>query len=185
MFEVLDAESDSLEAYEEPNEESRWICVRALPKKEFLAVQNLKIQSYRPFLPIVSKTIRHARKTTTVKAPLFPGYLFVRMNLSVEQWRPITGTLGVSQLIMQDGRPKPVPRGVVESLLQAMDEHGCTDFRQKVSVGDEVRLLSGPFFNFVGRLERMGPRGRVAVLLDVLGGQRLVQADKAALQPVV
>jgi len=172
--EVCDADGD----------ENRWICARTQPKKELFAARNLDNQDYACFLPVISKTVRHARKAKVVKAALFPRYLFININLDVQQWRPILGTFGVSDLVMQDGRPKPVPVGVVETLLSATNVDGCADFRHHVKVGETVRMMSGPFYNLVGRLERLDSQGRVAVLLDILGGQRLVHSDATALQSV-
>ncbi|NJO35661.1 MAG: transcriptional activator RfaH [Rhodospirillales bacterium] len=169
---------------EEFRSEARWICVRTQSKKEFFAAQNLRNQSYDCYLPTVARTIRHARRARVITAPLFPGYLFVSLELDVRQWRPILGTFGVIDLIMEDGCPKPVPVGVVEALQEATGADGHADFRHQVSVGQDVRIMSGPFFSLVGRLERLDDQGRVTVLLDILGGQRLVSADATALQPL-
>ena len=163
---------------------ARWYCVQTLPKKELVAAENLALQSYRYLLPTFVKTIRHARKTTKVKRALFPGYLFVSIDMRTQPWWPIKGTIGVRNMIMDNDRPKMVPIGVVEELIAATNEDGHIDYRHKIEVGQNVRLMSGPFFNLVGRLERLDEKGRVAVLLSILGGERLVVADKAALQPI-
>jgi transcriptional antiterminator RfaH len=110
--------------------------------------------------------------------------MFVRLDLSVEPWRPIISTLGVSALVRGLDRPKPVPVGVVEALLAARNAKGLIDFRHEVKVGDRVRIMSGPFFNLVGQLERLDDRGRVEVLISILGGERSVVTDRTALQPV-
>ncbi len=162
----------------------RWYCVQTQPKKEMFAAKNLELQSYRHLLPTVVKTIRHARKVTRVRQALFPNYLFVSLDVHVQRWWPIKSTYGVRHLIMENDRPKPVPSGVVEELIAATNEEGHVDLRDNVKIGQNVRLMSGPFFNLVGRLERLDDRGRVAVLLSILGGERLVVADKTALQPL-
>lgn len=162
----------------------RWLCVRTQPRKELFAAKNLEMQSYRHYLPTLMKTVRHARKVTKVRAALFPTYLFVEIDLDVQQWRPIRSTFGVSNLIMENDRPKLVPSGVVETLQEATNDDGHIDFRHDVQIGQNVRLLSGPFFNLVGTLEALDDRGRVAVLLDILGGQRRVFAEQTALQPI-
>lgn len=162
----------------------RWYCVQTQTNKEAYAAKNLEAQSYRHFLPTFVRTIRHARKTSQVRRALFPGYLFVSVDIESQRWHPIMHTFGVRSLIMQNERPKPVPIGVVEALLSATNDDGHVDFRDDIKVGQDVRMISGPFFNLVGRLERLDDRGRVAVLLNILGGERLVAADQTALQPV-
>ena len=161
----------------------RWYCVHTQPRKEILAAENLRQQSYHCFLPTFQRTIRHARKVSKAKAAFFPRYLFVRLDLDVDGWRPIRSTFGVSGLIMEGDRPKPVPSGIVETLYEAADISGFVDLREDVVVGRNVRLLSGPFANLVGELKELDERGRVAILLNVLGGERVVYADGAALMP--
>lgn len=162
----------------------RWYCAQTQPKKEVYAARNLEVQSYRYFLPTLVRPIRHARKTSRERRALFPGYLFVSFDRDVQRWWPIKNTIGVRHMIMENERPKPVPIGVVETLMAATNDDDHLDFRHGIKIGQNVRLMSGPFFNLVGRLERLDDRGRVAVLLSILGGERLVTADKAALQPV-
>lgn len=162
----------------------RWYCVHTQPRKEIIAAQNLALQSYQYYLPTVARTIRHARKVAKVTRALFPNYLFVSIDMQAQPWSPIKSTFGVRNLIMENDRPKLVPIGVVEELISATNDDGCVDFRHKLEVGKNVRLMSGPFSNLVGRLERLDDKGRVAVLLAILGGERLVFADKTALQPV-
>jgi len=159
----------------------RWFCVHTQPRKEIFAAQNLRQQSYRCFLPTIKRTIRHARQVHKIKAAFFPRYLFVRLNPDIDGWRPIRSTFGVSGLIMERDRPKPVPSGIVEALQEAVDVSGCVDFRDDVVIGGSVRLLSGPFADLVGKLKEQDERGRVAVLLNILGGERVVYANSAAM----
>ena len=100
----------------------RWFLVHTLPKSEQKADLRLRAQGFRCYLPLFEKTIRHARKLRTVRAPLFPRYLFLVLDLAHDSWSPVRGTIGVSRLFSgQDGRPVPVPVGVVESLIERSD----------------------------------------------------------------
>lgn len=162
----------------------RWLCIHTAPRKELVASSNLSLQGYRNFVPTVIKKVRHARKVTKVRSAFFPRYIFAILATETQGWRPINGTIGVNSLVMESGRPKFVPEGVVEALINATNGQGVVDFRDEIEIGQQVRLLDGPFAEFVGELARLDHRGRVAVLLQVMGGERLVFAEKAALQPV-
>jgi len=74
----------------------RWYVAMTLPRKERLAATNLANQHYRSFLPTHLETRRHARKFTTVLAPIFPRYIFVILELDRQRWRSVNGTLGVT-----------------------------------------------------------------------------------------
>jgi transcriptional antiterminator RfaH len=119
-----------------------------------------------------------------VRAPVFSRYLFVPLDLSTSAWTPINGTIGVSRLIMALGKPQPVPPGVVETLIHNTDGAGILQFGNQMRVGQAVQILSGPFANAVGQLERLDSNGRVKVLLDIMNGRISAMLSRSALKPV-
>ena len=162
----------------------RWYVVHTLPQQEAQAEYQLRRQGFRPFLPRLNRTIRHARKLRNVRAPAFSRYLFVPLDLSTSGWTPINGTIGVSRLIMAHGKPQPVPPGVVETLIENTDGTGILQFGQQLQVGQAVRILSGPFANAIGELERLDANGRVKVLLDIMNGRVSATLPRSHLKPV-
>jgi transcriptional antiterminator RfaH len=151
--------------------DERWFVVHTLPHREKRAQLHLANQSYRVFLPKRERTIRHARKLTTVVRPFFPRYLFLILDPERQQWRAVNGTLGVAGLLMQGDRPHPVPPGIVETLVASTGPDGMLQMRPQLNVGDPVRLTQGPFAEYLGTLDRLDDSGRVRVLLDMLGRQ--------------
>jgi len=148
-----------------------WYCVQTLASKEALALLHLQRQDFIVFLPRLAKARRHARRYDTVLAPLFPGYLFVQMDPQRQRWRSINGTFGVARLILSGETPLQVPPGVVEALLEACDDRGLLQARQRdmLNLDDEVRILVGPFADRIARVARLDPRDRVELLLELLG----------------
>src|SRR2546429_6586765 len=127
----------------------RWFVVHTLPKSEWKAELHLGAQGFRTFQPQIRKTIRHARQLKTVRAPLFPRYLFVILDLDRDRWLSVRSTVGVSRLIAhRDGRPIPVPIGVAEALIER-SEGTLTRLDIDLTQGQEVRILSGPFADLV------------------------------------
>lgn len=153
------------------SEGARWYAVQCLAHREVAASSHLQNQQYRVFFPRRRKVRRHARKTETVLVPFFPGYLFVSLDLSRHRWRSVNGTYGVASLVMRGDRPAPVPMGVVESLQQSCDEASVVQWQPDLKPGQAVRILAGPFGDFVGELERLDGAGRVRVLLEIMGGR--------------
>ena len=159
----------------------RWFVVQTQPRREDLGARNLTRQGFRVFLPQFTRTVRHARRTRTVRRPLFPGYAFVTLDLEVDRWRSVLGTYGVSTLVMQGDRPRPVLAGVVEGLIDAANATDGLDFARGLSVGCSVRFLSGPFAERIGELVEMSDAERVGVLLEFLGAERVVTASPRGL----
>jgi transcription elongation factor/antiterminator RfaH len=161
----------------------RWYLVHALPKSEQKADLNLRAQGFRTCLPQIRKTVRHARKLRTVLAPLFPRYLFVALDLERDRWLSVRSTVGVARLFAhQDGRPVPAPAGIVESLIEQSDG-SLTRLDGGLIRGQHVRILTGPFADFIGTLERLDETGRVQVLLAIMGTAVPVSLHRSALAP--
>lgn len=159
----------------------RWYVVRSLPHKEQPACDRLEAQGFHTFLPMFDKTIRHARRILSVRRAVFPRYLFVRFDPRITQWRSINGTIGVEHMVMRGGRPDPVKHGVIETLIQSVDDEQKLIFQDPLKPGDRVRLLSGPFADQLGVLKQMRGSDRVQVLLSFLGGPIPVEVDRHSL----
>ncbi len=142
---------------------------------------HLAWQGFSTHVPLVLKTVRHARKLRTVRAPMFPRYLFVILDLGRDRWLSIRSTVGVSSLFICGDRPVPVPAGIVEALIERTDESNLTRLDDGLATGQSVRILTGPFADLVGTLERLDEAGRVRVLLDMMGTAVPVTAVPVAL----
>ncbi len=148
----------------------RWYVVYCQTRQEERADLNLRRQGFDSWLPRLRRTRRHARRIDNVFVPLFPGYLFVSLDLDRQSWRSINGTFGVRRLLGENERPTPVARGFIETLRETMDEAGLVAVPQDTfKNGDPVRLIAGPFADMIGTLARLTDKDRVAVLLNVLG----------------
>ena len=101
-----------------------WIAVATHANAERQAVQNLKHQGYECYCPYTRVLRRHARRSETVHRPFFPGYLFVRLDLNRDQWRPIIYSRGVRSLVRFGDELGIVPDGVVEGLIAREEDEG-------------------------------------------------------------
>lgn len=152
----------------------RWYAVNSQPKKESLAYENLERQGFVSWLPRVSRSVRRNGRWATKIEPLFARYLFVNVDVSAQDISPIRSTLGCVGLVRQGGLPIPIPVGVVESLLQAVDpETGLHRLGEQgapvLQRGDRVRVLGGPFEGLEGVFQRPTAEARAMVLLKLLG----------------
>ena len=162
----------------------RWYVVQTQLHREAKAAQQLENQDYRVFLPRFLKSRRHARKFETVLAPLFPRYLFIILDLTRDRWRSVNGTFGVDRLLMRGGEPEPVPRGLVEQLIENADANGAVMPGSALKVGDKIRVSAGPFAELLGTLERLDDNNRVRVLLEIMGGKIPVLLPEAVVMPI-
>jgi len=162
---------------------ARWYAVKCQPNREAVAAAHLGNQDFQIFLPRGQRVRRHARKVDLVLAPFFPGYLFVRLDLTRDRWRCVNSTHGVSNLVMQGAAPAAVPPGIVEELQERCDARGVIDLDTKLRLGQPVRILAGALADFVGEFERQDAVDRVRVLLTILGKPTSVALPRINVAP--
>jgi transcriptional antiterminator RfaH len=161
-----------------------WYVVQTQVNAEAKAARNLVRQGFEIYLPRYLKRRSHARKVEKVTAPLFPRYLFVRIDMATQRWRSIQSTFGVSHLVCNGSDPAPVAQQVLSALKAREDESGYVrlDQRPKFALGEKVRVLAGVFAENFGLFDGLADRDRIAILLDLLGRKVRVsiEADMVA-----
>ena len=157
----------------------RWYVAQTQPNAEAKAIVHLSRQGFATYLPRYLKRRRHARRVDVVAAPLFPRYLFVEIDASLQRWRSIYSTVGVSRLVCTGDIPTPVPDQVITLLKSREDNAGLIrlDNRPAFLVGDKIRVLEGAFCDCIGLYDGMSDRDRITILLDLLGRKVRVQVD--------
>lgn len=162
----------------------RWFAVHTRPQSERYASEQLEAQGFRVFLPQFLRKRSHARRVERRPYPLFPRYLFVEIDMAVQRWRSVNGTLGVSRIIGNDDGPTPVAGGIVEELMLRRDEAGFIKLAAHASlaIGDKVRILGGSFASMLGLVEGLSDRDRVSILVDLLGRKVRVTLDAPGLE---
>jgi len=156
----------------------RWYVVQTQAHAEAKACAHLLRQGYGVYLPRYLRRRRHARRTEAVAAPLFPRYLFVAIDMTVQRWRCIHSTCGVTRLVCNGDEPAAVPEGVVDELRRHQDAHGLVRLSPpRFAEGDEIRVVDGVFRACHGLFDKMTDSERVAVLLDLLGRKVRVVLD--------
>lgn len=173
------------EAHAQMEDSFRWFVVRTQPNGEFKALAHILRQGFDAYLPRYLKRRRHARKTDTVQKPLFPGYLFVGMDLERARWRALNSTIGVSELICHSGLPAPVPDEVIDDIRRHEDESGNVLLGERAGLrkGDKVRITDGAMADHIGIFEAPSDQHRVFLLLELLGRQVRVKMPLNVLAP--
>lgn len=174
--------------YEDPSYDAkarprgrRWFVVQSQPRKEMYAGANLERQGFKAYVPRLRQTKRHARKTWTGLVPLFPRYLFVSLDLAHDRWRSVSVTYGVTCIVSAGSWPLPAPTALVEDLIAVSRRFGVIDLSPTLRPGEQVRFLTGPFADVVGRLVELDAAGRARVLLELLGAQREITVTSTQL----
>jgi len=159
-----------------------WACARLEPHREALALHCLAINGYTAYLPrLREQRVRNGRKIE-VRTPLFGPYCFVAIKL---QWHAARWSVGVLNLIMNGVQPAKVPDAVIDA-IRSRERNGAIELPRHpgFKVGDQVRILGGPFRNHLALFAGMKPRERVEILLQLLGGEQRVTLAKKDIEVV-
>lgn len=114
-----------------------------------------------------------AGKKVTVPKKVFPGYILVRMTLDDDSWYAVRNTPGVTGFVAGNAqKPTPLSRREVERFLgvQEEEEKGKPRFKPDWEVGEQVRVVTGPFADFNGTIENINvDQQKIVVLVNIFG----------------
>ena len=151
-----------------------WFLAQLKPNCANIADKNLTRQGFKTFLPLEEETRERNGKFVTTMRPLFPGYIFVAFDVALGLWRNVNSTYGITRLVSFGKEPAQVPLDILSQLMLRCDASGKLLPPKLLKPGDQVRLTSGPFADFVCTIESIAPERRVWVLMEIMGGQTRV-----------
>ena len=157
-----------------------WFLLQFKANAHRLAERNLKRQGFKTFLPVQEVNGKRLKFGTTYLRPLFPGYMFVSFEKNKTPWHKINNTCGVSRLVSFDGYPKPIAHEFISGLISRCSASGKLLSPECLKKGSRVKLVSGPFADFLGKVEEIDANKRIWILLDFMGKKTMaaVKAEK-------
>lgn len=147
-----------------------WFVAQLRPNQHLIASQNLSRQGIEHFMPEVVREKMTPKGPRAHRSALFPGYLFVTIDLMAPNWAAVRNTRGISRLIsFGSGMPCPLPTTFINDLRERMAADGQLLPEPSIEPGNLVRVKRGPFSDFIGTVQRLDDKHRAWILLDFLG----------------
>jgi transcriptional antiterminator NusG len=184
-------DSDAAEVVAEPEEENvnfKWYVVHSFSGYEQRVAKFLEGQLLRRYpgrigkilIPTEEITHRKNGKEYTREKKLYPGYVFVQLEISDEIIMDIRAMNNVSGFPPMN-RGKPVPLTSLDMKRIQGQTTGAADkkvVRIQFKVGQTVRVTDGPFRNFTGIVESINAeRGKVKIIFTIFGRKAPVEID--------
>jgi len=169
-------------------EKKEWYVVYTKPHKEESAQLHLRLKGLEVFFPRLLLPQPLQRRKQIV--PLFPNYLFVRIQLS-EEYHFVVWSPGVRRFVSFNDAPAAMDEVVVKYLMQQANPAGVIAARSNLKVGQEIRISGGPFDGLAGIIQQPpDARGRVKILMELLSRRiqvevpiQFVKSGSVAYQP--
>jgi len=164
----------------------QWYVLRVAANKEVQVKQALTQKVERQGLdgvvgrievPIEQVKRIRGHKQTVHKRKLYPGYVFMEMDLSddgkvrEEVWFLIKETSDVGDFIGTEGVPTPMrDTDVAKMLLEAEKPEEAPSIKVEFRKGDQIKIREGAFENFEGVVDSIdSERGLVKVIVTIFG----------------
>ena len=145
--------------------------------KEFALGRGMIDKVFRILIPTQKKIVVSDGKKRNVDERLFPGYIIVNMVMDDEAWYLVRSTKGVTGFVGTGDNPTPLPQKEVDTLMKFMTME-APKFEAKFREGDSVKIIEGPFQDFLGKVDEVNDdQGKVRVLVSVFGRETPVELD--------
>jgi len=156
-----------------PAGESHWYVVHAYSGHE----EKVNDQIFDVLVPtedvieIKDGQRRHVAKRT------FPGYILVNMIMSDESWYVVRNTPGVTSFVGSGNKPVALQEKEIKS-IQKQIKAEAPKVRVEYRVGENVRVIDGPFSDFHGKVDEINAdKGKLKVLVNMFGRETPVELD--------
>ncbi len=146
-----------------------WYVIHTRSRFENVVSDGLLKKSFDVFLPKVRVPSKRRDRKLMIWVPVFPGYLFVKTNLSAHEHLDIVKTIGAVRLVGTKNGPVSVPDEAIASLKIMVNNDSPIITGKRLARGDKVMVVKGPFTGVIGTFSNYRGKGRVIINVDALG----------------
>ncbi len=142
-------------------------------------IESMGMQDYifQVVVPTVEEIEIKDGKRRTVERCLYPGYIMVQVKLTDDSWYVVRNTPGVTGFVGMGNNPTPLRPEAVQGILRRM-EAAAPQVRATFKPGQKVRIIEGPFADFIGTVDDIDEeRTKVRVLVSFFGRETPVELD--------
>lgn len=162
---------------ETTDREHAWFAVRVRTRYESLAATVLRGKGFEPFLPMYKSRRRWSDRIKEIQLPLFPGYLFCRLD--PQNRLPVLTTPGVVQIVGVGKNPMPLDEYEIGAIQTVVKSGLLREPWPFLKVGNRVRIECGPLSDVEGILLAFKGRYRIVLSVTLLQRAVAVEVDRA------
>jgi transcriptional antiterminator NusG len=125
--------------------------------------------------------VRRGKKITSDRK-FFPGYVLAKLEMNDDVYHLVKNTPKVTGFLGSSGKPQPISDAEAARILNTKDEAAAAAPKAKLKVdyeiGDQVKVLDGPFASFNGVVEELDfDKNKVKVSVSIFGRATPVELD--------
>ena len=159
------------------NQQWPWFAILARTGREKNATLLLENAGYECYLPVIRFTRQWSDRLKEIELPLFPGYLFCRMN--PHNRLPVLMTPGVIQIVGVGKTPIPVEEQEIDA-IQRVGKSGISLMPWPyLQVGQAARIEAGPLRGVTGIVIRIKSGLKLVLSVNLLQRSIAVEIDRS------
>ena len=135
-------------------------------------------------IPTAKEIEIKAGRRRTIDRKAFPGYIMVNLKLDEHSWDIVRNTPGVAGFVSTGVKPLPLAKEEAKTIMQRMQD-APSEVKMTFIEGENVRITSGPFIDFIGKVDQINmDKGKVTVLLSLFGRETPVELDLLGVEKI-
>lgn len=169
---------------ESPREpaEAQWFALGVTARHEKAVARILNQKGYETLLPLYVNRHDYGNRTREFELPLFPGYVFCRLDASVRL--PVLTTPGVVQIVGAGRTPIPVDSGEILAIRTVVRARARMVPWPFWKTGQRGRVVRGPLSGIEGIVTTVKESVRMLLSVSLLQRSLLVELDADCVRPL-
>jgi len=153
---------------------THWYLVKTKSKQEDIAILNLENQNFHVYCPYALISNKNVA--------LFPGYIFIQLDKTTQNWSSIRSTKGVLHFIRFGLNYARIPDNIIEFIkTNQLNTAEKLININKFKAGDKVQITDGVFKNCTAIFKSFKSDERVILLMNLLGQQQNITINQKSL----
>lgn len=145
--------------------------------RQRVKTMKLKNKIHELLVPTQERIKIQRGQKVKVKEKIFPGYLLIKLILDEDSWLAVRTTPGITGFVGTGNKPTPISAEEVKTIKKFVQME-APKYKAVYSIGDAVKIIEGPFADFLGSVESIDEqKGKVRVLVSIFGRETPVELD--------
>ncbi len=138
---------------------------------------NMGEKIFRVEVPQKTVTQMKAGKKQEREEKIFPGYVLVEMIMDEDSWYVVRHTAGVTKFVGSAKKPIPARDSEIKKIIHRSSSQ-TEKIELDVKAGDKVRIISGPFADFIADIIEVYPdKSKLRANVSIFGRETPVELE--------
>ncbi|HLE24044.1 MAG TPA: UpxY family transcription antiterminator [Thermodesulfobacteriota bacterium] len=163
--------------------EKQWYAIYTRSRHEKVVYELLNDKGVETFLPLRVLLSQWKDRKKKIESPLFPGYLFTRINI-LDDFTKVITSKGVVKILGTNGTPIPIPTDEIDSVKTLLKSGLKYDPYPFLKSGMKVQVIRGPLQGIIGKInERLG-KYKLLISIELIKRSISVEIDVKDVEPI-